>query len=391
MILTADNNLDKDEEAHMKDSFFPLRRLKHNHSFWAAFTGTIVRISLEAEAVFLLCFASLCVPQLPLAIGLGCIGWGIAAFRSTAAVVMICSIVVGKFQKRIHRRALTYFSWWPLWNCLVVLLSASGGTSFGHFQWFSELKPYREVKGLQSYKDVNPAVVPGVQIQDAGLVEFSDGVDIDRAKGGCFVGGGHTYCVAPILYSGALHTGLGNTPTFGSYDYFAVGVDCCSCPNQDFRCGEWKNPLANGGIRSLDFRSRPFFRLAVDDWSATFMKEAKDPLFFDWVQNPEYRWATWWRRFLCVSVAVACMPLPIAFLLSIIAGHVLRTLIEASAASPLDAPKAPKGFEKAWAFFFPEIIRQYDEDRKALMAIPVGPPPPYVFYGTTAPVTPATA
>jgi len=111
------------------------------------------------------------------------------------------------------------------------------------------------------YKDVNPSNIPGVRVQDAGLIEFSSFVEPDRGKGGCFMSKGDTYCLAPIVEGGEVLYGLQGTPRTGSYDYFAVGINCCTCPNRDFQCGDFRNPLANGGIRSLDTKSRPFYKL----------------------------------------------------------------------------------------------------------------------------------
>ena len=79
----------------------------------------------------------------------------------------------------------------------------------------------------QAYHGIDPSVVPGSQIQDSGAVDFvSAGVDSEH--GGCFMNAGTTYCVAPIVANGTIHHSVGGAPRYGSFDYFAVGVDCCS-------------------------------------------------------------------------------------------------------------------------------------------------------------------
>ena len=73
-------------------------------------------------------------------------------------------------------------------------------------------------------------MVPGSQIQDAGAVDFVSTAGVDSEHGGCFMNAGTTYCVAPIVTNGTIHHSIGGAPRYGSFDYFAVGVDCCSCP-----------------------------------------------------------------------------------------------------------------------------------------------------------------
>ena len=43
-----------------------------------------------------------------------------------------------------------------------------------------------------------------------------------------------------------------------SYDYWAVGVNCCKGGN--FRCGEYNNPKAKNGVRLMDDTQRSYFK-----------------------------------------------------------------------------------------------------------------------------------
>lgn len=72
----------------------------------------------------------------------------------------------------------------------------------------------------------------------------------------------------------------------GSFDYFAVGMDCCGCPNGEFRCGEWDNPLTHGGLRVLDDHKLLKYKLAVKQWESVWGQTAKQPLFFEWTLRP---------------------------------------------------------------------------------------------------------
>ena len=86
-----------------------------------------------------------------------------------------------------------------------------------------------ELGQTQAYHGIDPSVVPGSQIQDSGAVDFVS-ASVDSEHGGCFMNAGTTYCVAPIVANGTIHHSVGGAPRYGSFDYFAVGVDCCSCP-----------------------------------------------------------------------------------------------------------------------------------------------------------------
>merc|ERR1719502_2180472 len=70
------------------------------------------------------------------------------------------------------------------------------------------------------------------------------------------------YCVAPIVKGNAQLT---------SYDFWAVGVNCCSGAQSDFRCGEYTNPHSKSGLRLMKDDQRPFYRLAVQQSTSTEM------------------------------------------------------------------------------------------------------------------------
>lgn len=96
----------------------------------------------------------------------------------------------------------------------------------------------------------------GQNLMDAGTVYFAEGSSIDVGKGWHFMSdqawhGVHNYCVAPIVKGGA--------PMTGTYDFWAIGKDCCASSSSDFRCGEFDNGMARSGLRLLDDISRPFY------------------------------------------------------------------------------------------------------------------------------------
>merc|ERR1719352_1166452 len=71
-----------------------------------------------------------------------------------------------------------------------------------------------------------------------------------------------------------------------TYDFWAVGTDCCSEVAADFRCGEYSNGRARAGLRLMDSATLPYYRLAVNQATAQFGVHATTPLFFTWTQDP---------------------------------------------------------------------------------------------------------
>eukprot|EP00418_Pyrodinium_bahamense_P081689 CAMPEP_0179064508 /NCGR_PEP_ID=MMETSP0796-20121207/27984_1 /TAXON_ID=73915 /ORGANISM="Pyrodinium bahamense, Strain pbaha01" /LENGTH=161 /DNA_ID=CAMNT_0020761457 /DNA_START=540 /DNA_END=1025 /DNA_ORIENTATION=+ len=116
----------------------------------------------------------------------------------------------------------------------------------------------------------------GQQLLDAGSVIFTKDSKPDAAMSMGFRNI-DTFCVAPITNTN------GQLPT---YDFWAVGRNCCSGTRADFHCTHYRNPRAHGALRLIRTSDRAYYRLAVQQAEATYNIRATHPLFFQWEEDP---------------------------------------------------------------------------------------------------------
>jgi hypothetical protein len=148
----------------------------------------------------------------------------------------------------------------------------------GDMNYTNTMRQYYDIYSMNSYNYVDVETERGAGLMDAGRVVFKEGTVLDLKRSIGFKNL-DTYCVAPIT--------AGPLKPLASYDYWAVGINCCSSTTSDFRCGESGNPFARGGLRLMKDEQRPFLRLAVQQAQSTYQIEATHPLFFHWMQDPD--------------------------------------------------------------------------------------------------------
>lgn len=141
--------------------------------------------------------------------------------------------------------------------------------------------PYHEIKDLKVIGHLDASKELGQNVMDAGIVYFADGNKIDATRSWHFKQD-TVYCVAPIIKG----TPGEAVPETQSFDFWAVGKDCCSMSSSDFRCGAYDNPLARSGVRVLGDKDRRFYRLAVEQSETLYGIMATHPIFFEWSQDP---------------------------------------------------------------------------------------------------------
>lgn len=186
---------------------------------------------------------------------------------------------------------------YPKYFAVSCFVAVTVGFLFGSLNFWEFMHPAYEVLHLATYSNVNPSsetlwsgeTVPtrGSRFQDAGTVYFGHDAVLDSSKAMSFKMG-DTYCVAPIVNSGCERN--------CGYDFWAVGVNCCSEDAADFRCGEYKNKKAKSGLRMMIESRRPLFRLAVMQAEGVHQVRSNHPLFFYWMQDPPAEIRSWQRR-----------------------------------------------------------------------------------------------
>jgi hypothetical protein len=165
---------------------------------------------------------------------------------------------------------------WYTFATIATFIAVVCATVFGDMNFWYNMQPFYDIENLNTYPSVNPAREKGQQLMDAGRVYFADGTGLDMRKAMGFKNL-DLYCVTPIVHG---------EDQLASYDFWAVGINCCSGVSSDFRCGEFNNPHARSGLRLMRDDQRPFFRLAVQQAEAAYNIKATHPLFFYWMQDP---------------------------------------------------------------------------------------------------------
>jgi len=173
---------------------------------------------------------------------------------------------------------------WLGFLALSLILAFLLALLLGNYIYNTDTQKFFEMNNLNNYSNIYVDRMRGQQLMDAGRVGFANNTRLDITRSMGFKSGS-TYCVAPILRWTADTTPTYITPI--SYDFWAVGVDCCSGNQADFACGSFDDPRANGGLRWMQDNSRSLFRLAVQQAEAVYGFQAVHPLFFEWVADAD--------------------------------------------------------------------------------------------------------
>jgi len=198
------------------------------------------------------------------------------------------------------------FSAWQTWKIgaedrfyrlymgIALTVATSFGWVLGDISFWQYMQPTYHIDHLATYSNVDPSSqmlwsgeqVParGRRYQDAGKIYFSHMAVLDRSRAASFKDG-NLYCVAPII-NPSCNKNCG-------FDFWAVGINCCSDLAADFRCGDYNSTHAKSGLRQVVETWRPFFRLAVLQAEGFHGLTSRHPLFFHWVEDPVAELHSW--------------------------------------------------------------------------------------------------
>ncbi|CAD7934816.1 unnamed protein product [Amoebophrya sp. A120] len=193
-----------------------------------------------------------------------------------------------------------------------------GGYAVGRSLYSLYAKDWYTYQDLADYVLIDPANAQGQSYMDAGVLYFKQGTRVATESARAFRDT-KTYCVAPIvgqpLQGEATRLVL---PNSGTFDFWAIGTDCCQPSGDQFKCGEVDNNVAKAGLRLIKDEDRAFYRLGVEQWSNEFGLPSKHPLFFTWVQDPVSKIDTLYTQ-LSSTGWTSCITFVFAYLLIFVA------------------------------------------------------------------------
>jgi len=202
-----------------------------------------------------------------------------------AAVTLLIVLASGAGAWGAYRRRMQEEAEDPTW---LIFLFASLAFAwllamvFGDINFYQNMVPFYDVENLATYPMVDPSHMRGQGVMDFGRIFFQNDAVLDITRSAGFKNL-DTYCVAPVS---RMNPETQVAEKLSSYDFWAVGVNCCAGNQPDFSCGEFANPYARAGLRLMKDELRPWFRLAVEQAEAMHGIKAQHPLFLTWMQDP---------------------------------------------------------------------------------------------------------
>lgn len=194
---------------------------------------------------------------------------------SVVGLVVLGTIGLGFNAVRRRRVDPAYQPMWYIFLAITCLVAYLLAIEVGQLNWTTNTSQYFSSQHLNEYSNVDPALTRAQQVMDAGVIEFvqTSKVDLKYSMG---FRNGVVYCVAPIT--------AGDAPP-ASYDFWAVGRNCCSGSANDFMCGKYSSAVAHTGLRLMNTEDKEFYQLAVQQAEASFRIRSNHPLFFFWVED----------------------------------------------------------------------------------------------------------
>jgi len=206
-------------------------------------------------------------------------------YGAVAVVVVAWFLAARSWMRKVRNDPYRQPSW-LLYAAVALTLGLINGTVLGDMNFSYNTQPAHNIENLNVYGNgtgIDPSFTKGQEVMDAGRIYFKEAAHLDFSKSMTFKNL-DLFCVAPVV--------MGDQQ-LPSYDYWAVGVNCCSAHGTKFACGEFANPHARGGLRLMRDDQRPFYRLAVQQAEVSYGIKAEHPIFFEWMQDPSFVVVTW--------------------------------------------------------------------------------------------------
>eukprot|EP00405_Crypthecodinium_cohnii_P026169 CAMPEP_0206487768 /NCGR_PEP_ID=MMETSP0324_2-20121206/41892_1 /ASSEMBLY_ACC=CAM_ASM_000836 /TAXON_ID=2866 /ORGANISM="Crypthecodinium cohnii, Strain Seligo" /LENGTH=338 /DNA_ID=CAMNT_0053966421 /DNA_START=283 /DNA_END=1295 /DNA_ORIENTATION=- len=221
-------------------------------------------------------------------------------------LALVFALCFAMFALALAARKASAEPTWFSYIAIVTLIGAVAGTGCGVKNYFSYSRPYYAIKDLKVAHQVDAGRELGQDLMDAGILYFAKNNRLDHTRSWHFKHG-TIYCVAPV-------TTNHSKPLTNSYDFWAVGEDCCSTGTSDFRCGaDWATVNTRSAIRILDSEDDMYYRLAVQQAEALYDISSGHPIFFRWIKDPLAEINRWraqaFKNFLVLVSMAFCFSL----------------------------------------------------------------------------------
>lgn len=168
----------------------------------------------------------------------------------------------------------------PTWFLFIFVTASIGWVMallIGEYIFWHNFDIYHQIHKLDLYRNVDPSTSKGTRYMDAGRVSFAEGSKLDITMSTGFKNK-DWYCAAPIVMDG-------QTSKF--YDFWAVGLNCCSDAEASYTCGDYDNDNARSGLRLTRGDQLDFYKIAVQGAKVTYGLTTNRPVFFFWVADAD--------------------------------------------------------------------------------------------------------
>jgi len=250
--------------------------------------------------------------------------WGFKFHHSSSTltwlsgILFLCYCIYLLIGAHWRAKKKPYNSRWSILHAVTLTVATFVGITMGDMTYWTYMFSYYEYEMTSPYVNIDPSRARGQGFMDSGQVYFKEGTFVATEEAIAFQMK-DIYCAAPIVRQPVADHDVEDgekavkKPYSGTFDFWAVGVNCCMPSGERFRCFDALNPHARSGLRLLRDDLRPFFKLAVEEWSSAYSTPIKHPLFFYWLNDPaaevdsyafQANWRFWYYAFVYAFVNI---------------------------------------------------------------------------------------